>query len=148
MGSMWGTGFRVSRPGRAAVSSPSRHADHAWKNSWNVRESKENDEVQHPLGMRALSNAKASQGKGFFSSPGWPVNADGGRSLPSGPACAGALRPSRARVEPVIQPLHVAAVHVRVDLRRRHVRVTEHLLHRAEVRSALEQVGRRRWRSL
>ena len=40
MGSMWGTGFRVSRPSRAAVSSPSRHADHAWKNSWNVRESR------------------------------------------------------------------------------------------------------------
>ena len=93
--------------------------------------------------MRALSNAKASQERGFFSSPGWPVNADGGRSLPSGPACAGPRSLTRG-VEPVIQPLHVAAVHVRVDLRRRHVRVTEHLLHRAEVRSALEQVGRER----
>ncbi len=65
-GSMCGTGFRVSRPRRAAVSSPSRQADHAWKNSWNVRESRSTMRFSTRSRMRALSNAKASQGKGVL----------------------------------------------------------------------------------
>src|SRR5688572_32947764 len=50
-------------------------------------------------------------------------------------------RTSCSWMEPVVDRAHALFEHVRVDLRRRQIGVTEHHLDRPEVRAALEQVG-------
>src|SRR2546421_9899592 len=67
-----------------------------------------------------------------------------GRSLPRDrrPAKRLSLSKSRARVKAIIDRSQPRFEDVRVDLRRRQIRVPEHQLDRAEVGAALEEMSR------
>src|SRR4029450_6591678 len=54
------------------------------------------------------------------------------------------LSESRARMEAVVDGAQPRLEHVSVNLCRREIRVTEHQLTRAQVRTTLEQMGRKR----